>query len=95
MPQTIRSLATSRYSNTVSGTFSDGHPVPIGANNAEDLVDWKPVAKLLGVRKTAFWQLVHSNDFPPYRLKARVIRFRMSAVMAWLDAREREGRFLR
>jgi predicted DNA-binding transcriptional regulator AlpA len=58
-------------------------------------VDWKTPAAFLHLKKSAFWALVHNEDVPHYRLNARVFRFRMSAVIKWVEGRQRGGHFIR
>ena len=61
----------------------------------EALVDWRLPAAFLNLKRTAFWTLVRDDTIPHYRLNQRVIRFRMSAIKKWAEARKRGGYFLR
>jgi len=57
----------------------------------DDWVDWKPIAKRLGLRERAFWRFVHEAGLPCYQLNARVIRFRWPDVEQWLCDRRKGG----
>lgn len=52
------------------------------------LVTVREVADLLGVHVRSVWRLAQSGEIPaPIRLSARVIRWRLSDLRAFLDAR--------
>ena len=69
--------------NTSRGSMSQEHA-------ETNLVDHKPVRALIGIKsQRAFWDAVHRGGIPHYRINARVIRFRLSEVEAWLAERRR------
>jgi predicted DNA-binding transcriptional regulator AlpA len=61
---------------------------PSNADTTPDtFTDWQKPASLIGLKKAAFWQAVHSQGIPCYRINARVIRFKLAEVEAWLSTR--------
>lgn len=54
----------------------------------EPLLDWRPIAKFLGLHERAFWRHVHEDKIPFYKLNKRVLRFRLSEVESWLSRRK-------
>jgi predicted DNA-binding transcriptional regulator AlpA len=60
---------------------------PAPAPTDDELVDWRPAADLLTLKERAFWKAVHELGVPHYRLRPKVIRFRLSEIRAWLAAR--------
>jgi predicted DNA-binding transcriptional regulator AlpA len=57
---------------------------------AAELLDKAAVAKLLGVAKASIGNLVARGDLPgPLRLTHKIVRWRRSTLLAWLDAREK------
>lgn len=54
---------------------------------SDELVDWKPVAKRLGLKERAFWDALYKQGIPHYRINSRVLRFKMSEVEEWLESR--------
>ena len=57
----------------------------------EELITPEAVKQRLGIRSDrSFWAMLHRSNLPHYRLNARVIRFRLSEVEAWLE-RQRKG----
>ncbi len=64
------------------------------SSNTDDpgaLVRWPAVAKRLEVGERALWRLVRDHALPVYRLNARVIRFKLCEIDAWLGARRAGG----
>ncbi len=57
------------------------------AVRSDELVGWKPIAEYLGLKERAFWDVVHNQGLPCYRLNSRVYRFRLSEAKAWLEKR--------
>jgi predicted DNA-binding transcriptional regulator AlpA len=57
------------------------------SKEADPLVGWAPIARLLSLKQRAFWEAVHREGIPHYRINARVIRFRLSEVERWLQTR--------
>jgi excisionase family DNA binding protein len=56
----------------------------------EELTDAKQAADYLRLKPRAFWRLVAERGLPHYKLNARVFRFRLSELQAWLNS-HREG----
>ncbi len=54
----------------------------------DGLVNWQPIAQRLNLKQRAFWDAVHREAIPHYRINARVIRFRVSEVEKWLRLRQ-------
>lgn len=55
------------------------------------LVAWRPIAVHLGLRERAFWRLVREAGLPHFKINARVIRFRLADVEAWLTEHRKGG----
>lgn len=55
---------------------------------SEHLYTAEDVATLLGVKKTTVYSLVRAQQIPHVRLGTRAIRFRPTAIDAWLAEEE-------
>ncbi len=53
----------------------------------EPMVNWQVPAARLGLSYRQFLSVIRSNRIPHYRINARVLRFRMSEVEAWIASR--------
>jgi excisionase family DNA binding protein len=54
---------------------------------AECLLTTREVAELLGLSTEAILRRWRAGDIPAFRLSSKVIRFRESEVLEWLEAR--------
>jgi excisionase family DNA binding protein len=60
---------------------------PFRALKAEPLLTTRGVAEVLGISSEAVLRLWRAGELPGFRLSTRVLRFRESELMAWLEDR--------
>lgn len=69
------------------------HPdgtVAAGAMAPDRLLTTREVAELLGLSPEAVLRRWRAGELPGFRLSSKVLRFRESEILAWLEAR-RDG----
>jgi predicted DNA-binding transcriptional regulator AlpA len=67
------------------------NPSVVAPPPAAELLDKVALAKLLGIAKSSIGNLVARGDLPkPVRLTHKIVRWRRSTILAWLDSLEKE-----
>jgi excisionase family DNA binding protein len=58
---------------------------------AERLLTTRAIAEVLGISSEAVLRLWRAGDLPGFRLSTKVLRFRESEVLEWLEERRADG----
>lgn len=58
-----------------------------GPDSDDDIIGYREAARLLGVPRGTLYAWTHRKQVPHIRLAARLVRFRRSDLVAFLDAR--------
>ena len=71
------------------------HPTTPAANadtspDPDALLDFEGIRKLLNMGRQATWQLCNRGEIPAFRI-GRVWRARRSALISWIESRERKA----
>ncbi len=93
-PQRLEYRRSSRHEEchaNVSMVTAHMDSVTRQSASTERLLTTRAVAELLGISSEAVLRLWRTGDLPGFRLSTRVLRFRESELMDWLEKRRADA----